>query len=75
MAREISGIDVCYMCGKYISWQYIPKPTPGQVNVYRISGIRADVTAIGKDEVGQIQAEIICECPSCGMKNKYLKTI
>lgn len=74
--RKITGTDVCYVCGENINWEYIPRDTSRRVSdVYMISDIMADVTAIGKKEDGKIQVEIICKCPACGIKNKYLRTV
>ena len=72
--KDIKGTDECFLCGATLNWEYIPSPRNGQVVVFEYPDVRADVTAIGQ-EGDEIKIEVLCTCPRCGIKNKYIKLV
>ena len=58
--NEVKGTDKCFMCDTTLDWEYIPSPRNGQIITYMVPDVKADV---------------VCICPRCGVKNKYIKTI
>ena len=72
--KEVKGIDECFVCGATMDWEYIPSPRNGQVITYMVPDVKADITAIGRED-DKIKLEVLCTCPKCGIKNKYIKTV
>lgn len=72
--KEIKGIEECFVCGTTIEWEYVPSPRKNQIIVYEVSGAKPDITAIGKED-GKTKIEVVCTCPSCKIKNKYIKLV
>jgi hypothetical protein len=72
--KEVKGKDECFACGAILNWEYIPSPRKGQVITYMKPDVRADITAIGKED-DKIKIEAVCTCISCGMRNKYIKLV
>ena len=72
--KEVKGIDECFACGATLDWEYIPSPRNGQIITYMVPDVKADITAIGRED-NKIKLEVLCTCPKCGIKNKYIKTV
>ena len=53
----MKGNDKCFDCGATFEWGDVP---------------RADITAIGREN-DKVKWEVLCTCPKCGTKNKYIK--
>ena len=72
--KEVKGIDECFVCGATMDQEYIPSPRNGQIITYMVPDVKADITAIGRED-DKIKLEVLCTCPKCGTKNKYIKTV
>ncbi len=72
--KEVKGIDECFVCGATMDWEYIQSPRNGQIITYMVPDVKADITAIGRED-DKIKLEVLCTCPKCGIKNKYIKTV
>lgn len=72
--KKIEGTDECFACGRSFNWGYIPSARNGQIVTYIAPDVRADITAIGKED-NKIKVEVVCTCPVCGIRNKYIKLV
>lgn len=72
--NEVKGTDKCFVCDTTLNWEYIPSPRNGQIITYMVPDVKADITAIGKED-DKVKIEVVCICHRCGVKNKYIKTI
>ena len=75
IGKDICGTDECYVCGKILNWEKTKDVKSGQVVVYNLPEISADAYAVGKNEDGTVLFEIICTCPKCKSKNKFMKNV
>nr|DAW41278.1 MAG TPA: hydrogenase/urease nickel incorporation protein [Caudoviricetes sp.] len=69
---KMKGNDKCFDCGATFEWGDVPRARNGQVIAYMIPDVRADITAIGREN-DKVKWEVLCTCPKCGTKNKYIK--
>lgn len=71
--KSFSGKDYCYVCGNKLNWR-IPEDSEQEgaaITSMTNSDICANMTAIGKDEYGTVQFEVVCTCPKCKTNNKF----
>lgn len=45
----MKGNDKCFDCGATFEWGDVPRARNGQVVAYMIPDVRADITAIGRE--------------------------
>lgn len=62
------------MCDTTLDWEYIPSPRNGQIITYMASDVKADITAIGKED-DKVKQKLCAFALDAGVKNKYIKTI
>lgn len=75
IGKSISGTNDCYVCGNKLNWEKIQDGRPGQIISFTPPEVNADAVAIGKNEDGTVEFEIICECPRCRSKNKFYQNV
>lgn len=70
---RIGGNDNCFVCGYKINWVAII--SEGNMNAFSIndSEIRGEAIAVGNvlSSDGDVDYEILVNCPRCRNKNKY----
>lgn len=69
MENVIKGWHTCFCCNNEFEWEHELRIIPYQVR--KVPNLKADAYAIGNAN-GTVQYEVICQCPHCGIKNKFL---
>ena len=69
MKDTIKGYHTCFFCNYEFEWAKELVTIPYQAQ--RVPEVIADVYAIGKNE-GETTFEVICICPKCRIKNKFI---
>lgn len=69
--KQIHGNNNCWYCNREIRWSTIPQGIPGQAVCFDKPETVADAVAVGKNDDGTVQFEIVCTCNSCKTKNVF----
>lgn len=73
MNAVVKGIDECYVCGKSIEWEADMPVKMRDMYVRKLSEVRAEISAYGRDDNGTVTFEVLCRCPNCRISNKFYK--
>ena len=69
MDNIIKSYHSCFQCNYEFEWEAVLKESPFEAR--KLAEIRADVYAIGKEN-NKIKYEMVCACPKCKIKNKFI---
>lgn len=74
VGKSIKGTNNCFVCNYELNWEtkIVNTMNSAYFVVQTVPEITARETAIGRNEDGTINYEILCACPRCKTQNKFI---